>query len=250
MDCISKRSEFERCYNNGSVLGSSTYGIIQLINNRRDILNEEVGKKLLIDSLDIKWVSPIPPDYLEYYDNDFLRILGLKEWTDSKKPLQQFWPKNGPHWDALGYRIKNDNFIDKIFLVEAKSRIPEMFSDISVEIKSDSLEFIKKTLDEVKGKIRPYCGEDQYIGDWTKVFYQYANRLAHLYYLRVLNNLDAYLIYVYFINDPYWGNNGVSSKERWEGIISTVKNYLGLMHGMHRLSDYVLDVFLEYKNIL
>ncbi len=35
----------------------------------------------------------------------------------------------------------------------------------------------------------------------TKGFYQYINRLAHLYLLRVLNKIPAYLVFVYFVND-------------------------------------------------
>lgn len=251
----SKKPEFDRCFNNGSVLGSSTFGIIQLINNKKEILDKEIGKKFSLDKLDIKWVSPISPDYLEYYDDDFLKFLHLKEWTDKKFPLNQFWPKNGPHWDGLGYCI-NNNYIEKIFIVEAKSRLHEMFYNINEKIQPKSFELIKKSLNDVFNKIRPYC-DSQYIGDWTKAFYQYATRIAHLYYLRVLNELDGikipadvYLVYVYFINDPYWHNNTIKTKEEWEGIISTVKHYLGFSYGNHSLSDYVFDIFIDYSKIL
>ena len=37
--------------------------------------------------------------------------------------------------------------------------------------------------------------------DWTKCFYQYANRLAHLYFLKELNGIDAALVFVYFTGD-------------------------------------------------
>ena len=254
MGCDSKKKEFDRCFNQGLVLGSSTFGIIQLINNKKEILDEEIGKKFSLDKLDIKWVSPISPDYLEYYDDDFLKVLGLKEWTDSKIPLNQFWPKNGPHWDGLGFCINNN--IEKVFIVEAKSRLPEMFNDIYENIQPKSLELIKKSLTDVFKHIRPYC-DYQYIGDWTKAFYQYANRIAHLYYLRVLNELnginssaDVYLVYVYFINDPYWHENAIKTKEEWEGIISTVKHYLGFSCGSHSLSNYVFDIFIDYNKIL
>ena len=33
---------------------------------------------------------------------------------------------------------------------------------------------------------------------WDAPFYQYANRLAHLYFLRQLNGLDATLLFLYF----------------------------------------------------
>ena len=37
--------------------------------------------------------------------------------------------------------------------------------------------------------------------DWSHCFYQYANRLAHLYLLRESNGLDAFLVFVYFVDD-------------------------------------------------
>ena len=234
----SKKADFER--NKGR--GTSTYGIIELINNKKSILDEEIGRILSVGDLSITWTSPIPPDYNEYYDKDFLSELGVRKLTDEKYPLDQFWPKRGPQWDALGYGN------GKGFIVEAKSHISELFRDINTS-NPESSEFIKKSLDEVKGKITPFA-DKRYEGDWTKVFYQYANRLAHLYYLRVLNELDIYLVYVYFLNDPYWGINAVSSKEKWEGVISTVKNYLGFGDHPHGLSDYVIDVFVDYNELL
>ena len=55
---------------------------------------------------------------------------------------------------------------------------------------------IKKSLDETKAslKLKPDV-------DLTKGFYQSANRLAHLYLLRELNDVSAYLVFVYFVND-------------------------------------------------
>jgi len=37
---------------------------------------------------------------------------------------------------------------------------------------------------------------------WHAPFYQHANRLAHLHYLRGLNGLDAYLVFIYFADAP------------------------------------------------
>lgn len=39
--------------------------------------------------------------------------------------------------------------------------------------------------------------------DWTERFYQYANRLAFLYFLREVNGIEAYLVFLYFLNDPH-----------------------------------------------
>ena len=37
--------------------------------------------------------------------------------------------------------------------------------------------------------------------DWSTSFYQYANRLAHLYWMREVNGYDAYLVNLFFVND-------------------------------------------------
>lgn len=80
----------------------------------------------LSDGLGIRWVSPTPPDYAEYSDDDFLRAVGL---DPDEIRLNTFWPRRGPHWDALG--IGDDK---SIFLVEAKAHIGEMISTPSVRL--------------------------------------------------------------------------------------------------------------------
>ena len=89
------------------------------INDKKVFLDEEIakviGKKMSID-----WKSPLKADsYAEYRDDDFLRVLVLNKII---YPLREFWPKNGPQWDALGING------DEIVLVEAKANIPEMVS--------------------------------------------------------------------------------------------------------------------------
>jgi len=37
--------------------------------------------------------------------------------------------------------------------------------------------------------------------NWTQSLYQYANRLAHLYLLRELNGIPAFLVFAYFVDD-------------------------------------------------
>lgn len=96
----------------------------ELIERRPQLLNSRIKNSLsLSEQLEIKWVSPIPPDYLEYSDDDFLRIL---DFDPDRIRLNEFWPNGGPHWDALGKG--NDG---SIFLVEAKAHISEMVSSPS-----------------------------------------------------------------------------------------------------------------------
>lgn len=78
---------------------------------------------------------------------------------------------------------------------------------------------------------------------WPASFYQYTNRLDHLYLLRVLNDLPAYLVFVCFVNDTEM--NGPKSKEVWQGALKLLHSYLGI--GRHKLSKYIADVFIELK---
>jgi hypothetical protein len=71
--------------------------------------------------MNIDWRSPLQSDdYAEYRDQDFLRRLGIL--NKIKYSLSDFWPNNGPQWDALGISD------DEIILVEAKANISEMVS--------------------------------------------------------------------------------------------------------------------------
>jgi len=50
---------------------------------------------------------------------------------------------------------------------------------------------------------------------WPQIFDQYANRLAHLYLLCVENDVDAYLVMLYFYNDAEM--DGPISVDQWRG---------------------------------
>ena len=81
--------------------------------------------------------------------------------------------------------------------------------------------------------------------DWSSYFYQYTNRLAHLYFLRVLNDIPAYLIFVYFLNDK--DMNGPETEAEWIAALKVMKKYLGI--GRNRLSKYIGDIFVDVKDL-
>lgn len=159
-----------------------------LVNKHPFLFTKAIKNKLDIQSSEIEWVSPLEEDdYAEYRDYGFLQKLGL---SSLKVPLNKFWPHGGPQWDALG---KGEH--GEVFLVEAKANIPEIVSPGS-GAKENSLHLIQTSMNKTKS----YLKINNTI-DWSGPFYQYTNRLAHLYYLRVLNEIPAYLIFTYFIGD-------------------------------------------------
>ena len=203
------------------------------INVKKKYLNAEIlkviGKQIKID-----WKSPLRSDeYAEYRDEDFLKKLGIL--NKMKYPLSNFWPDNGPQWDALG--VSDDGII----LVEAKANIPEMVSSGTDAKNPQSIKKIRNSLDEVK----KYLSVSDSI-DWTGTFYQYVNRIAHLYYLREKNKIKAHLLFIYFVNDITV--HGPKTKDEWLGAIQTMECYLGLAK-KHKLRKYIHDIFIDINDL-
>ena len=203
-----------------------------LVNRFPDMFTNKIKEKIVIKSNRIDWVSPLKDDdFSEYRDNGFIEKLGIQNLETS---LSAFWPKRGPQWDALGRGNRNE-----VFLVEAKANIDEIISP-ETKATEKSLVLIKKSLDGLK----KYLKVNNKV-DWSGTFYQYTNRLAHLYFLRALNKLPANLIFVYFIGDD--SVSGPKSVEEWNAALMVMKKYLGL--STHKLAKYIAEVFIDVKQI-
>ena len=120
--------------------------------------------------------------------------------------------------------------------MEAKAYIAEMVSD-PTEAGEPSLTKIRDSLNAVKRFVGSHSS-----ADWATCFYQYTNRLAHLYLLLELNGLSAYLLFLNFINDTEM--NGPSTESEWEGAIRLLESFLGIRQ-KHRLSEHVIHVFID-----
>ena len=185
------------------------------------ILNA-VGKDQTID-----WRSPLhSDDYTEYRDGAFLERLALGHL---RQQLAAYWPSGGPQWDALGVTSSGT-----VLLVEAKAHIGEMCSPGSSASEA-SLNLIKLRLHETAESLRAKRER----ADWHAVFYQLANRLAHLHWLRSLG-VDARLVLVNFLNDKEMV--GPTSAAEWMAAYHVALHALGL-GPRHRLARYVIDVF-------
>lgn len=216
-------------FNAEDVRGSQKW-IQKAVNYYAASLNHAIGEALGFDkSEQIIWVSPIREDaYSEYRDRGFLRRLGLEL---PKRPLEEFWPRRGPQWDALG-RTGSGN----ILLIEAKANIPEIVSP-ACKASDPSKLLIQRSLREVQ----EYLRIDPDI-DWSGKFYQYTNRIAHLYLLREINRIPAYMVFLYFIGDKQV--DGPGSVLEWKAALAVAKKGLGIGE-RHHLSKYMADVFID-----
>ena len=201
-----------------------------LANQKQELLDKELSK-IFNKPITLKWLSPLKDDdYAEYVDQDFITRLGIS--SKIIKPLNEFWPNGGANWDGLA----KDN--DVVFLMEAKAHITEQMIDSS-KATENSLRLIEKSLEETK----EFLSVKSDISWCKENYYQYANRIAHLYYLREMNKIDAHLLFIYFLNDKSVTEKS-ETKEDWEEAINEVYKSLKLER-KNKLSDFVHHIFIN-----
>ncbi|GGD26403.1 hypothetical protein [Flavobacterium orientale] len=208
----------------------SEFWLRKLINEHSNLLNEYLLENKIISKKDIiEWLSPISnDDNAEYYDEEFLEKLKIDK-NKLKIPLKEFWPSGGPRWDGIGKTNTN-----KYFLIEAKAHIEEAVDYGSGAKAIKSINLIEKSIEEAKN----FYSNNQ-SAYWQKPFYQYANRLAHLYYLKELNELNAYVIFIYFCNAPDVVKP--TSKEEWTGHIRTIEKVFALNGKCKNKVNFLID---------
>ncbi len=221
----------------GRAYAGSQRQIQTYVNQMPEVLDTAIAKSVgpvFPAACKVRWVSPLASDqYVEYRDDAFLLALGFPEHVEA---LRRFWPRRGPCWDALA-RIEDENGNPNgCLLVEAKSHVPEFYSSDTRAVAS-SRQQIKKSL----GTAKEWFGVDEEIA-WTgfsnpdRCLYQYANRLAHLYFFRSILGVPAFLINVHFLGDPH-SPTGLGV---WRTAIGNIHEELGL----HQLPDCFANVFL------
>lgn len=174
----------------------------------------------------IEWLSPLASDdFAEYRDRAFLDRLGLARHADA---LASFWPARGPQWDALGRSDSGD-----LILVEAKAHVRELCSPRS-QAGEASLARIVASLQATADSLGAAP-----LAPWHVAFYQLANRIAHLRFLRELGE-PAWLVLVSFVGDE--DMHGPQSEEAWRAAYDVVWHVMGLP-SRHRLRRYIVEVY-------
>ena len=173
---------------------------------------------------DVEWASPLAKDdYHEYGVGKVVENLCLS--GSISVPLKEFWPSPGPVWDGLGVSSQG-----RPILVEAKAHIPEAASP-DTKASSKSRKLIEQSLDATRGHFAPGSR-----ADWTRTFYQYANRLAHQYWLREMNKINSSLVFLYFTNAFDMG--GPDTEAEWQGATKELHDELGLPASLEKFGVY------------
>jgi len=222
-----RSDELGRAYA-GSQLQIQTY-----VNRRQEAFSAAVVKSvpaLREAGAHLRWVSPLERDrFAEFRDAEFLAALGQARHAGR---LAQFWPSRGPDWDGLAVVVL-PSAPPGVLLVEAKSYPDEMRGPGCMAESERSIAMITRALDHTKKWLG--VSPDR---DWTGKLYQYANRLAHLYFFREICGVQAWLANLCFLNDPHRPTN----REEWDAGLTQVKGELGLSSTSE---EYVSDIFLS-----
>ena len=178
----------------------------------------------------LTWVSPLIDDgYAEYRDRAFLDRLGLSRHAGA---LADFWPARGPQWDGLA------RFDGGVLVAEAKAHLPELPGP-ACAARPRSKARIAASMARVQEGLG--LGER----DWLSSHYQYANRLAHLWWLRGLG-IDAHLLLVGFLGDTEV--RGPRDRAEWLAAYRVADRALGLPD-RHALSPFVHHVFPDVARL-
>ena len=174
---------------------------------------------------DIEWFSPLrQDDFAEYRDGAFLDRLGLSHLSGA---LSEFWPRRGPQWDALGRAGT------RVVIAEAKAHVGEFLSP-ATQASAPSRAKIERAFETVRAELGVRNDTK-----WTEVLFQYANRLAHLWFLRNAA-VEAELVFVDFLGDDEM--NGRKSAEVWEAAFMVADHALGLTN-RHKLTRHIHHVY-------
>jgi hypothetical protein len=185
--------------------------IQQLVSRNPDLFHRRLQEQGVVSAeTSVRWVSPRPDDaWAEYRDAAFLERIGH---TKLAPALKAFWPARGPQWDGLCIAG------DTILLVEAKAHVGEMVSSCTAEAPS-SVALIEQSLSAAKQAL----GVDA-AADWMNGYYQLANRLAHLWFLRG-RGVDARLVLLQFTGET--GMPTASSLAAYHDAFDTAMKHLG-----------------------
>jgi hypothetical protein len=196
---------------------------------------------------DIAWVSPLAADgYEELWNERFLQRLDLLD--DHLDSFQKFWPfkpwkdnkvspRGTPHWDAVA-RVPLDGGGRGVVMVEAKAHRGELVKP------NDKSKADEQSLAKIKNsfaRVRDYYGVPLASPAWESCYYQFCNRLAHLWWMNEQAEVPTWLVWALIVDDPVWRDRVTAPQ--WHRAFDDIKSKIGLPT-QHALSDKISVVYL------
>jgi hypothetical protein len=200
-----------------------------------DVLDQHIKAGIGRSDADITWLYPGSAAFAK----EPRGVEFLKEEPSQRKAFEAwrtFWPQTGspPHWDG----VSRDATTGEWLLFETKANQSEFCSHICGAV-GKGRALIESAMSKVKRHLSVHRDFQ-----WLGTYYQYANRLACLYFLNVLRKVPARLVLVYFTGDKFPdARQCPSSEAEWRELIRACHLTLGLSEE-HALRDRVHELFL------
>lgn len=229
----------------------SEWHLLRYLGRHRQKLNEEIIKKIGFGD-NIEWLDFHFNPRKEPYDaeREGLDFLTGPEYKGVRAAWKKFWPQSGKsqNWDAVGWLYFGGE--PELILVEAKAHTGELISNCGATGKGRVK--IKNAFAEVTDKLKLSVTPELCL----RKYYQYANRLAALYFLREneVKKVPSRLVAIYFYGDKFRSGKSRKGKDDvcpadktgWNKTLAAQDKHLGLKAG-HKLEPYIRKVFLPVK---
>lgn len=203
----------------------SEWHLLRYLGYHRDELSRQVltltGGEL------VRWLDfGYHPTYDRFnYDRE---LVGL-EFIDDQEVREEwkaFWPAHGnsQNWDAVGEINYGDH--NEWLLVEAKAHVREIESHCGAT-NQKSIAKINAALGKTMVAFSDLTAS---LEIWQKKYYQYANRLATLYFLmkECKTAIPARLLFIYFIGDQRDDAECPQSEGEWRFVVEDMEEKLGI----------------------
>ena len=219
----------------------SEFHLLRYLGRHRHDLNQAVEEQTggrVLDWLDCGFDQARRFPHL---DTEWRGVDFVDQDTDVRSDWSKFWPQTGnvPNWDAVGL-LQSSSYVE-FLLVEAKAHSAEIQSECTA-VEAGGLAMIRQAL----GETIAANGFASNAENWLRPYYQHANRLAQLHFLRQ-HNVPARLLFIYFLGDGFPEEKKKvcpKSKEEWGLCLQPVYSHLGLT-GKSDLEKRVHNLFLQ-----
>ncbi len=180
-------------------------------------------------------------------DREFVGLEFIPDTTVQKK-WKSFWPQTGnsQNWDAVG-KIHFGDAVEWL-LVEAKGHIGEIGSRCGATSQV-SKQVIYSALEQTS---RVFGNRSRPIENWLGPYYQYANRLAVLYFLmkECVSSVNTRLLFVYFYGENRENLDCPRSEQEWLPAIQKMNDWLGIDRHSERRNECSISSCLSILLVL
>jgi hypothetical protein len=222
----------------GDGYGSECH-LLRFLGRHREYFNKRVSAEIGADA--VRWLDFHFDRTKRWMDGERKGLDFLPNGHPALTAWSSYWPSRGnpPNWDAVGEATFQGR--NEWLLLEAKAHLGELVSNCRAREGEGRLT-ITKALERAKNALGVSLDRD-----WLHQYYQFANRLAILNFLRE-NGVAARLLFVYFVGDNFDRlptHNAECPKDQagWETALSDQARWLGL-DKIHPLSNYVHKLFV------